>query len=144
MTTNQPITEAQDVIVTALRNLNCVTQANASVLTIDKDFDKNLALACSQAPGFVICPIFSAYSPVNEAHPETALGFVDFDVNVVSLEEQSELAALNVVQQVYALNRVEYRTDSGQLAIILASSVTTTMSSYPYLIYSMNIRIALP
>lgn len=144
MTTKKPITEARKALISSISNLPAIANSSAPVLTISADFDEKLATACATAPFFAIAPIFSLYTPANTNMNQTAVGFVDFEVNVISLEDVAEIEALEAVQALFDLNDTQTTTESGQVAFVIANTPATALSSYPYMSYCLTVRIALP
>jgi spore maturation protein SpmA len=144
MTTKKPITEARKAIIQSLSEVEVIRNSGAKVLTISSTFDAQLAEACAVAPFFAVAPIFSLYTPANTNMNQTAVGFVDFEVNVIALEDVAELECLDAVQALYELNDTQTTTESGQLAFVIANTPVAALSNYPYMCYAMTIRMALP
>lgn len=144
MTTKKPITESRKALIASLSNLPVIANSGAKVLTISADFDEKLALACAAAPYFAVAPIFSIYTPANTNMNQTAVGFVDFEVNVIALEDVAELEALEALESLFDLNDTQTSTESGQVAFIIANTPATALSNYPYMAYSITVRMALP
>ncbi len=144
MTTDEPITQARNLLIQILQNHKMVTDSQAKVLTISTTFDDQLATACAAAPYIAVCPIFSLYTPVNNDMAYTAVGYVDFDVNIIALEDVAEVEGLAMAQSLYKLNDTGSTTADGQQAVFIVNTPISTLSNYPYLVYSLIIRVALP